>query len=314
MNNRLAKFKDLVPSTLPFVEGKLEGHKERKNYSIVGPGVAEDAGQSVKIAMSHSFNLGAVSAMPKNGSGLHSHTTAEVFLIYSGKWKFYWGANGKDQTILSAGDIISMPTNMFRGFENAGDKEGLMFVVLGGDDPGIITWVPSVLEKAKETGMALLDDNSLIDLSNEKIPEGKELLKPITSEQIKNFDDYKLDELSKFIFKFENRKNFEQEISPGLFLVQVLGNNFSNLNFKPIINQNTGFNLSLLKAKNCNAENIKFNKPTILFSQTGDWKITINNTEIYLKPKDTFSVPINSELNIKIDQQQDCFLNCVSQI
>ena len=25
MNNRLAKFEDLVPSTLPFVEGKLEG-------------------------------------------------------------------------------------------------------------------------------------------------------------------------------------------------------------------------------------------------------------------------------------------------
>ena len=38
MNNRLAKFEELVPSTLPFVEGKLEGHKERKNYSIVGPG------------------------------------------------------------------------------------------------------------------------------------------------------------------------------------------------------------------------------------------------------------------------------------
>ena len=68
MNNRLAKFEDLVPSTLPFVEGKLEGHKERKNYSIVGPGVAEDSKQFVKIAMPHSFNLGAVSALPKNGS------------------------------------------------------------------------------------------------------------------------------------------------------------------------------------------------------------------------------------------------------
>ena len=42
MNNRLAKFKDLIPSTLPFVEGKLDGHKERKNYSILGPGVAEE--------------------------------------------------------------------------------------------------------------------------------------------------------------------------------------------------------------------------------------------------------------------------------
>ena len=31
MNNRLAKFEDLVPSTLPFVEGKMDGHKERKN-------------------------------------------------------------------------------------------------------------------------------------------------------------------------------------------------------------------------------------------------------------------------------------------
>ena len=157
MNNRLAKFEDLVPSTLPFVEAKLEGHKKRKNYSIVGPGVAEDSKQFVKIAMPHSFNLGAVSAFPKNGSGLHSHTTAEVFIIYCGKWRFYWGAEGKDETILSAGDIISMPTNMFRGFENAGNKEGLIFVVLGGDDPGIITWVPSVLEKAKQTGMALLN-------------------------------------------------------------------------------------------------------------------------------------------------------------
>ena len=58
-NNRLAKFNELVPSSLPFVEGKLEGHKERKNYSIVGPGVAEDSSQFVKIAMPHSFNLGA---------------------------------------------------------------------------------------------------------------------------------------------------------------------------------------------------------------------------------------------------------------
>ena len=119
MIERIAKFNELIPSTLPFVEGRLEGHKERKNYSIVGPGVAEDSKQSVKISKAHGYNLGAVSANPKNGSGLHSHTTAEVFLIYSGKWRFYWGADGKNEIILGKGDIISMPTNMFRGFENA---------------------------------------------------------------------------------------------------------------------------------------------------------------------------------------------------
>ena len=150
MIERIAKFNELIPSTLPFVEGRLEGHKERKNYSIVGPGVAEDSEQSVKISKAHGYNLGAVSANPKNGSGLHSHTTAEVFLIYSGKWRFYWGANGKNEIILGKGDIISMPTNMFRGFENAGDEEGLIFVVLGNDDPGIITWVQKFLLTQKK--------------------------------------------------------------------------------------------------------------------------------------------------------------------
>ena len=31
--SRLAKFEELIPSTIPFVEGKLKGHQERKNYS-----------------------------------------------------------------------------------------------------------------------------------------------------------------------------------------------------------------------------------------------------------------------------------------
>ncbi len=314
MNNRLAKFDELVPSTLPFVEGKLEGHKERKNYSIVGPGVAEDSKQFVKIAMPHSFNLGAVSAMPKNGSGLHSHTTAEVFIIYSGKWRFYWGAEGADETILSAGDIISMPTNTFRGFENAGEEEGLIFVVLGGDDPGIITWVPSVLEKAKQTGMALLNDNSLIDLSKNEIPKDKSLLDPISSEEINKFDNYKLNELEKFICKFSNRVNYENKIDENFYLTQVLGNNFQDKNFNPIINQNTGFNLSILKSKKGKIENLKFSKPSILFSQKGNWKIKIEDFELNLNSKDTISIPLNSKVSIEINEEEEGLLNCVTQI
>ena len=314
MNNRLAKFEDLVPSTLPFVEGKLEGHKERKNYSIVGPGVAEDSKQFVKIAMPHSFNLGAVSALPKNGSGLHSHTTAEVFIIYSGKWRFYWGAEGKDETILSAGDIISMPTNMFRGFENAGNKEGLIFVVLGGDDPGIITWVPSVLEKAKQTGMALLNDNSLIDLSINDIPKDKSLLEPISSDEIKKFDNYKLNELEKYICKFSDRINYENKINENFNLIQVLGNTFQDKNFNPVINQNTGFNLSILKAKKGKLENLKFSKPAIMFSQKGCWQIKIDDFLMKLNPRDTISIPINSQVNIEINDDEESLLNCVTQI
>ena len=314
MIERIAKFNELTPSTLPFVEGRLEGHKERKNYSIVGPGVAEDSEQSVKISKAHGYNLGAVSANPKNGSGLHSHTTAEVFLIYSGKWRFYWGVDGKNEIILGKGDIISMPTNMFRGFENAGDEEGLIFVVLGNDDPGIITWIPKVLISAKETGLALLDDNSLIDLKKNEIPTGKKLLEPINNDQLQKFDNYSLNEIEKFICRFDNQSKFQNDLDNGIKLIQIIGNQFCNQSYNPLIDQNTGFNLSILKSKNGQIKDLIFTKPTIMFSQKGLWKIKIENDVFEINSKDTFSVPLNTKLSISVENTQDCYLNCVSKI
>jgi quercetin dioxygenase-like cupin family protein len=313
MTERIARFNELTPSTLPFVEGRIEGHKERKNYSIVGPGVAEDSQQSVKISKPHGYNLGAVSANPKNGSGLHSHTTAEVFLIYSGSWRFYWGADGANEIILGKGDIISMPTNMFRGFENAGDEEGLIFVVLGNDDPGIITWVPDVLIKARETGLALLDDNSLIDLKENKVPSNRKLLEPITKETLQRFDDYEINEIENFICKYKNQINHEINLNNGIKLIQVIGNSFSNKNYKAIIDHDTGFNLSILKSKQGLIEDLVFDKPTILFSQKGNWKVKIEEDEFNINSKDTFSLPLNTKVSVSIDNNEDCFLNCVSK-
>ena len=314
MIERIAKFNELTPSTLPFVEGRLEGHRERKNYSIVGPGVAEDSEQSVKISKAHGYNLGAVSANPKNGSGLHSHTTAEVFLIYSGKWRFYWGVDGKNEIILGKGDIISMPTNMFRGFENAGDEEGLIFVVLGNDDPGIITWIPKVLISARETGLALLDDNSLIDLKKNEIPTGKKLLEPINNDQLQKFDNYSLNEIEKFICRFDNQSKFQNDLDNGIKLIQIIGNQFCNQSYNPLIDQDTGFNLSILKSKNGQIKDLIFTKPTIMFSQKGLWKIKIENDIFEINSKDTFSVPLNTKLSISIENIEDCYLNCVSKI
>ena len=314
MIERIAKFNELTPSTLPFVEGRLEGHRERKNYSIVGPGVAEDSEQSVKISKAHGYNLGAVIANPKNGSGLHSHTTAEVFLIYSGKWRFYWGVDGKNEIILSKGDIISMPTNMFRGFENAGDEEGLIFVVLGNDDPGIITWIPKVLISAKETGLALLDDNSLIDLKKNEIPTGKKLLEPINNDQLQKFDNYSLNEIEKFICRFDNQSKFQNDLENGIKLIQIIGNQFCNQGYDPLIDQNTGFNLSILKSKNGQIKDLIFTKPTIMFSQKGLWKIKIENDVFEINSKDTFSLPLNTKLSVSVENIEDCYLNCVSKI
>jgi hypothetical protein len=237
-----------------------------------------------------------------------------VFLIYSGKWRFYWGQDGKNEIILGKGDIISMPTNMFRGFENAGEDEGLIFVVLGNDDPGIITWVPKVLINAKETGLALLDDNSLIDLKKNRVPNGKKLLEPINNEQLQKFDNYSLDEIEKFICKFNNQSKFEHSLNNQIKLIQIIGNQFCDQNYKPLISHNTGFNLSILKSMNGKIEDLIFKEPTILFSQKGLWTIKINNDDFKIDSKDTFSVPLNTKLSISVESIKDCYLNCVSKI
>ena len=76
----------------------------------------------------------------------------------------------------------------------------------------------------------------------------------------------------------------------------------------------TVFNLSILKAKKGKLENLKFPKPTIMFSQKGSWQIKIEDFIMELNSKDTISIPINSNVNIKIDENEDCYLNCVTQI
>tara|TARA_B100000579_G_scaffold218889_1_gene179010 strand:- start:15 stop:638 length:624 start_codon:yes stop_codon:yes gene_type:complete len=206
-----------------------------------------------------------------------------------------------------------MPTNMFRGFENAGKEEGLIFVVLGEDDPGIITWVPSVLIRAKETGMALLDDNSLIDLKKNQIPPNRKLLEPIANEKIKKFDNYKLNEIEKFVCRFNAHISHEKILNDNIKIVQITGKKFSDKIFEPIINHNTGFNFSILKSKKGTIKNLTFNKPTIIFSQKGSWKIEIDEKEINLNFKDTFSIPLNKKVNISIKNDEDCYLNCVSK-
>ena len=165
-----------------------------------------------------------------------------------------------------------------------------------------------------KTGMALLNDNSLIDLSLNEIPKGKSILEPISKEEIKKFNNFKLEQLEKFIYK--NNKNIKQvnKINDNVNLIQILGNKFEDNKYPPLINQDTGFNLSILKSKKGKITNLKFKKPTILFSRTGKWEIMIDDFLCVLSPKDTISIPINSNVNIKINENKDCYLNCVTQI
>ena len=300
--SRLAKFEELIPSTVPFVEGKLKGHQDRKNYSVIGPGVSEDAKQNVKIAEAHGFNIGAVSAAPNNGSGLHSHTTAEVFLIHSGSWRFYWGADGKEgEVVLNRGDVASFPTNMFRGFQNVSDEEALMFVVLGENDPGVITWTPKILKEAKESGMLLMEDSSLIDIEKQKVPEGKKITEPLGDKELEKFDHYTSEEIEKFVIRHKDSNNYvDDEHYNSNSVINYLDTfEIHGKNFEARIPHKTGFGLSLLKGRKAHIHSYSRDLSEVFHCLSGEWEITCDEEKVVIGPRDTFSVPKKSLRSVK---------------
>ena len=303
INSRLAKFDELVPSNIPFVEGKLKGHQDRKNYSVIGPGVSEDAKQNVKIAEEHGFNIGAVSAAPMNGSGLHSHTTAEVFVIHAGSWRFYWGVDGTEgEVILNRGDVASFPTNMFRGFQNVGEDEALMFVVLGENDPGVITWTPKLLKDAKDSGMVLMNDNSLIDTAKQQIPDEDKIIQPLKEQELETFDHYTSSEIEKYVIRLNDSEKYfvdDEHYNSNKIINYIDHLNIHNKTFEPYIPHKTGFSLSLLQGKNAHIHEYALEKSEVFNCLDGEWEIQCGGEKVVIGARDTFSVPKNSVRSIK---------------
>jgi len=303
ITSRLAKFNELVPSNIPFVEGKLKGHQDRKNYSVIGPGVSEDAKQNVKIAEEHGFNIGAVSAAPMNGSGLHSHTTAEVFIIHQGSWRFYWGVDGTEgEVILNSGDVASFPTNMFRGFQNVSKDEALMFVVLGENDPGVITWTPKLLKDAKDSGMVLMDDNSLIDTEKQDIPDEDKIIQPLQEQELETFDHYSSSEIEKYVIRFDQGDKYfvdDEHYNSNKIINYIDKFDIHNKTLEPYIPHKTGFSLSLLQGKDAHIHEYTLEKSEVFHCLDGKWEIQCNEEKIVIGAKDTFSVPKNSLRSIR---------------
>ncbi len=179
---RLVRYVDLKPCTTAFIDTRTPGRQEKENFTIIGPGVAENPDQFVHIEEPHGFNIGGARQPPGCINSQHSHDTAEVFVIHQGTWAFMLGPNCEDgEVVLGPGDVISIPVHVFRGFKNVGDDVGYMFAVLGGDDPGHVTWAPYVFEAAAEYGLILLEDGSLVDTTRgETIPDGKKAMRATT--------------------------------------------------------------------------------------------------------------------------------------
>ena len=68
---------------------------------------------------------------------------------------------------LEPGDVVNIPIGVFRGFRGASDEpDALLMAIFGGPDPGKVDWHPSVIEKARATGLEVDDDGNLQKLDD----------------------------------------------------------------------------------------------------------------------------------------------------
>lgn len=186
MRARLVRYADLVPGLNAFVDTRNPGSEAKENFTIIGPGVAENPNAHVHIREPHGFNIGGARQPPGCINSQHSHETAEVFVVFAGHWRFTFGADGTDAAIEAGpGTIGSVPTGMFRGFTNIGDAPGFLWVALGGDDPGRVMWAPSVFDMAARFGLYLLADGTLVDtLAGERLLDDAPLMPRTTAADV----------------------------------------------------------------------------------------------------------------------------------
>lgn len=204
---RLVRREDMVAERVAFIDCKMPGSHLKENYSLIGPGVTQSKDQKVSLSEPHGFSLG-VAAMPAGiTNNLHIHYTAEVFMIFKGKWVFRWGADGKDGEIIgNPGDVVSIPTWIFRGFSNVGDGDGWIFTALGGDDTGGILWHPDILKVAEEHGLYLTRDNMMVDTQKgDPRPEAADLVEPMSRDQIASLRRYSVEEMRRRVVTSSDR-------------------------------------------------------------------------------------------------------------
>lgn len=205
-NARHIKRDDYVSCSVAFIDCKKPGSHLKENYSIIGPGVTSSEEQVINLPEAHGFNIGAA-AMP-NGitNNLHIHFTAEVFIVQRGEWTFRWGSQGENEVVAKAGDIVSVPTWIFRGFTNTGPDDGWLFTVLGGDNTGGVIFHPDIITEAAEYGLYISSDNRLIDTSRgDQVPPEDRRIPPMPAADVAELREVSRDEMISRVVVRENR-------------------------------------------------------------------------------------------------------------
>ena len=290
IKKRLVRYGELKPCKTAFIDAHTPGSNQKENFTIIGSGVSESADQHVHINIPHGFNIGAAGQPPKCRNSLHSHRTAEVFFVLSGRWRFFWGRWGTaGEVVLEKGDIINIPTGIFRGFENVGVDYGMIMAVLGGDDAGGgVIWAPQVIEEAKEHGLILSNKGKLYDTKKgENLPSGSTPMPTLSEKELKMFDEPE----TSIIIKNHVARYLDLRSLSYNSTAQVIGEN-GKLRDKP------GFEVDFITEKS-KKEICLYKKPVVYMPVKGSWKISWNENTLILNSGDTITFPESLEHNLE---------------
>ena len=158
---RVARFKDLKSSSEAFIDTRIPEFN-REIYNIIGRGVTEDPRLKPAIEDNRDFNLTMLKSDPGKGSSQHDHETIECFIALTGKWAITLGDNGEEEIILEPFDVFSVPPGVMRGTRNVGSEPACILAILGGTDPGRVTWSPHINAKARQLGMYVNEAGNLV--------------------------------------------------------------------------------------------------------------------------------------------------------
>lgn len=163
MRSRIARWGEQTPNTEMMITQRIPGHA-RDMYTIIGRGVAEDAGVKPAIEDSTGFNVTYVGAAPNNGSAMHTHAEVEVFIPFSGTWSVYWNEDeGKRaEAILGPMDCISVPPGVMRAFRNVGEDYGHLMVIIAGTENATVDRPDRVKAEAAAQGLKLDETGRMV--------------------------------------------------------------------------------------------------------------------------------------------------------
>lgn len=297
--------RDWVPCRSAFIDCRTPGSDQKDNYSFIGAGVSQNAAQFVNLEEPHGFNLGAA-GMPRGvTNSLHLHFTAEVFINFGGTYRLRWGADGRQGEIITTdGDVVSVPTWIFRGFTNEGADDGILLTVLGRDDTGGIIWGPSVLEEAASHGLYLSADNRLIDtVAGDVIDGSVRLITPMDQTDIDALDVFSVEDFAARIVTPAQRRFVEHPFlcseltGGGVQLAPIIGYGMvEERRASPTLHEQHGFSLAWLRgAAGDGMLTHRHERAQVITVKSGTWRVRVNrgaqSSHVDLGPQDSFSVP-----------------------